>query len=74
LLLRSTELGRVMFTQDIRFKAMAQRWQRDGQTFAGLAFGHQLHTTIGKYVGDLELIAKSTDPDQWLDAIEHLPL
>ncbi|MEE8452665.1 MAG: hypothetical protein V3R99_12145 [Thermoguttaceae bacterium] len=53
---------------------MAEKWQRDGHTFAGLVFGHQLHATIGKYVNDLELIAKSTDPDEWLDAIEHLPL
>ncbi len=53
---------------------MAQRWQRDGRTFAGLVFGHQLHATIGKYVTDLELITKSTDPDDWLDVIEHLPL
>ncbi len=74
LLRRSTKLERVMFTQDIRFKAMAQMWQRDGRTFGGLVFGHQLHATIGKYVTDLELIAKSTDSDEWLDVIEHLPL
>ena len=74
LLQRSTKLERVMFTQNIRFKAMAQMWQRDGRSFAGLVFGHQLHATIGKYVTDLELIAKSTDPDEWLDVIEHLPL
>ncbi len=73
LLRRSTELERVMFTQDIRFKALAQTWQRDKRAFAGLVFGHQLHATIGKYVTDLELIAKSTNPDDWLDAIEHLP-
>ncbi len=29
--------------------------------------------TIGKYVSDLELIAKSTDRGEWLNAIEHLP-
>jgi len=74
LLLRSMALGRVLFTQDIRFKAMAQQWQREGRTFGGLIFGHQLHATIGKYVADLELIAKSTEPDEWLNVVEHIPL
>ena len=40
LLLRSTELGRVIFTQDIRFKALAESWQRQGKTFSGLMFGN----------------------------------
>jgi hypothetical protein len=31
-------LGRVLFTQDIRFKAMAEDWQRRGKPFAGLIF------------------------------------
>ena len=73
LLERSTELQRVLFTQDIRFKAMAEQWQRDCRTFAGLLFGHQLHGTIGKYVADLELIAKSSDRDDMINSIEHLP-
>lgn len=37
---RSTELNRILFTQDIRFKARAQEWQRIGRTFSGLLFGH----------------------------------
>lgn len=73
LLERSRELGRVIFTQDIRFKAMAEAWQRDGRSFGGLISGHQLHGTIGKYVADLELIAKSTACAEWLNAVEHLP-
>lgn len=73
LLERASDLKRVIFTQDIRFKAMAESWQRDGRQFSGLIFGHQLHGTIGKYVADLELIAKSSDRDEWLNSIEHLP-
>jgi Domain of unknown function (DUF5615) len=42
LLERSTELGRVVFTQDIRFRALAENWQREGKPFGGLIFGHQL--------------------------------
>ena len=69
LLERASELERVIFTQDIRFKAMAESWQREGRQFGGLIFGHQLHGTIGKYVTDLELIAKSTDRDEWLNSM-----
>jgi hypothetical protein len=66
-------LGRVLFTQDIRFKALAEDWQRQGRPFAGLVFGHQLGGTIGQFVKDLELLAGASEPDEWLNAIEHLP-
>ena len=69
LLARSTTLGRVLFTQDIRFKALAEDWQRKGKPFAGLLFGHQLHGSIGQYVRDLELIAQD-----WIGKVEKLPL
>lgn len=73
LLERATELGRVVFTQDIRFKALAETWQRDGKRFAGLIFGHQLHGTIGQFVKDLEMLAGATEPNEWVGTIEHLP-
>ena len=47
LLLRVTELERVLFTQDIRFRALAETWQIEGKRFSGLIFGHQLGGTIG---------------------------
>ena len=31
--------GRVMVTQDIRFRVMAEDWQRQGRRFAGLSYG-----------------------------------
>src|ERR1700692_561745 len=62
LLRRTTDLGRLLFTQDARFKALAEDWQRVGKTFAGLLFGNQSGVTVGIYVKDLELIAKATDP------------
>jgi hypothetical protein len=74
LLARSTALGRLLFTQDIRFKALAEDWQRAGRNFAGLVFGHQLHGSIGQYVRDLELIAKITGPGDWIGQVEQLPL
>lgn len=74
LLARSSALGRVLFTQDIRLKARAEEWQREARPFAGLVFGHQLHGSIGQYVRDLELIAKATEPDEWVNRVEILPL
>jgi hypothetical protein len=73
LLERSTALGRILFTQDIRFRAMAEAWQRQGKPFAGLIFGHQLGGTIGQFVKDLELIAQASDPEDWQNMIEYIP-
>lgn len=73
LLQRATELGRLLFTQDARFKALAEEWQRTGKQFNGLLFGNQLGVTVGAYVKDLELIAKATEPAEWLNVVQHLP-
>jgi len=73
LLARASALGRVVFTQDIRFQALAQDWQRQGLSFSGLLFGHQLQGTIGQYVRDLELIAQASEPDEWAGVVERLP-
>jgi hypothetical protein len=73
LLERTTALNRVLFTQDIRFRARAEDWQRQGKPFAGLIFGHQLGGTIGAFVKDLELIAKASDPEDWVNRIEYVP-
>jgi Domain of unknown function (DUF5615) len=73
LLDRSTAVGRVLFTQDIRFRALAQNWQREGKPFGGLIFGHQLGGTIGQFVKDLEFIAQASDPEDWQNMVEYIP-
>jgi hypothetical protein len=73
LLDRVGQLGRVLFTQDIRFKAMAENWQRQGRPFGGLVFGHQMGGTIGQYVNDLELIAQASEPGEWQNVVEYIP-
>lgn len=72
-LLRVTQLQRVLFTQDIRFRVLAQKWQLEGKEFSGLIFGHQLGGTIGQFVKDLELIVKASEPDEWLNSVEYIP-
>src|SRR5438067_4746330 len=66
---RSTALGRLIFTQDIRFKARAEDWQRNGRRFCGLTFGHQLGGTIGEYVNDLQLTAIASDIEDWENVV-----
>jgi hypothetical protein len=73
LLERARLLGRVTFTQDIRFKAEAEDWQRQGRPFAGLIFAHQLHVTIGQCVRDLELIALASEPPDWQNVVDRIP-
>ena len=73
LLERATQLKRVLFTQDIRFRVLAETWQAEEKQFSGLIFGHQLGGTIGQFVKDLELIAKASEPDEWINKVEYIP-
>lgn len=74
LLARATELGRVVFTQDRDFLAIANQWQHHGRQFAGVVYGHQLRVSIGQCVIDLELIAKCYEPLDMSNHVEFLPL
>ena len=67
-------LGRLLVTFDVRFKALAEDWQRSGRQFGGLVYAHPLRVSIGQLVQDLELIAKATERSEWLGVVEHLPL
>ena len=74
LLEAASVLRRVVFTHDHRFRAMAQQWQREGRFFAGLAFGPAEGASIGRYVRDLQIIAKASEPEEWRNRIMFLPL
>ncbi|MDX2271592.1 MAG: DUF5615 family PIN-like protein [Cyanobacteriota bacterium] len=73
LLERAKQLNRLLFTQDIRFRALAEEWQQEGKPFSGLIFGHQLGGTIGQFVMDLELIAQVSDLKEWENVVEYIP-
>jgi uncharacterized protein DUF5615 len=73
LLDRALTLGRVIFTEDQDFLAIAQSRQMTGQEFAGVAYSHPLAISIGKAVRDLELLAKVFDPDDMHNRVEYLP-
>lgn len=50
LLERATALQRVLFTQDLLFKRLAEDWLRAGRNFSGLVYAHQMRAAIGQLV------------------------
>ncbi|MBI3698466.1 MAG: DUF5615 family PIN-like protein [Acidobacteria bacterium] len=74
LLDRATEMERVLFSQDDDLLREATRRQRRGEHFSGVLYAHQLSITIGHCLEDLELIARASDPIEWINRVEYLPL
>jgi predicted nuclease of predicted toxin-antitoxin system len=74
LLDRATELNRILFSQDDDLLREANNRQQTGEQFAGVIYAHQLNITVGKCIDDLELIAKATKPEEWLNNTVYLPL
>jgi hypothetical protein len=74
LLLRATELGRVLVTQDDDLLAIAQELRIRRRPFNGVIYAHQLMVGIGVMVRDLELIAKCGLPEDHLNRVVYLPL
>ena len=74
LLNRSTELGRVLFTHDDDLIAEATKRQQNGIPFSGVIYVHQMETTIGACINDLELISNAGKPEDLLNRVQFLPL
>lgn len=74
LLDRAGELRRVLFTQDDDLVAEAVRRQRDAVPFSGVVYAHQLRSSIGRCIQDLELIARVAETEDMANRIEFLPL
>ncbi len=74
LLDRATELGRPLFSMDTDLLQEAVRRQRAGIDFAGVVYAHQRRCSIGRCIEDLELIAKTMDPEELRGIVEYLPL
>ncbi len=74
LLDRATDLGRVLFSQDDDLLREAKRRQQSGELFSGVIYAHQLNITVGQCIADLELIAKASEPDEWINCTAYLPL
>ncbi len=74
LLDRATELGRALFSQDDDLLREANKRLKNAEAFAGVFYAHQLEISVGQCIRDLELIAKATEPDEWLNNTLYLPL
>ncbi len=74
LLDRASALGRVLFTRDDDLLAEATRRQREGVSFGGVIYAHQLRVSIGAGIRDLEIIATAGESDDLLNRVLFLPL
>ena len=74
LLQRATDLGRVVFTQDRDFLALAAAWQHTRREFTGMVYAHQMRITIGAAIQALVLIASLMHPDDMRNRVEFVPL
>jgi len=74
LLDRATELGRVLFTHDDDLLAEATKRQQEDIPFGGVIYVHQMETTIGACISNLELISNAGEPEDLLNRVEFLPL
>jgi hypothetical protein len=70
---RARILGRVVYTQDDDFLAIAHEWLLSSREFAGVVYAAQLGITIGQAVRDLELIAGAFEPQEIANRIEFIP-
>jgi predicted nuclease of predicted toxin-antitoxin system len=73
LLDRATELNRPLYTQDDDLLAEARRRQTAGEVFSGVIYSHQLRSPIGRCVDDLELVAKTFEPEDLKNRVEFIP-
>jgi hypothetical protein len=71
---RSTQLGRVLFSQDEDLLSEAVGRQRRSESFTGVIYAHQLEVPIGRCIEDLELIAGASEPVEFADQVRYLPL
>jgi uncharacterized protein DUF5615 len=74
LLDRATALGRALVTHDRHFLVEAQRRQVAGEDFGGLVFARHRTMSHAEYIGDLELIAKTTGTGEMTNRVVYLPI
>lgn len=74
LIIRASELNRVVFTHDHHFFEKTAILQKEGVHFMGVVYAHHLQVSIGMCVTELEIIAKQGEPDEFANLIHVLPL
>jgi hypothetical protein len=74
LLVRATELARLLVTHDKGFLGMAARWQQAGREFAGIVFASQELFDTRRAIEYLELIAHAMSAEEMRNQVEYIPL
>ncbi len=74
LLDRSTELRYGLFTRDDDLLVEAHKRLREGISFSGVIYAHQLKVSIGRCIQDLDLLAKVGEPGDLDNEVIFLPL
>lgn len=74
LLMRATQLQRVLFSQDDDLLRLAAEWQRLGRPFSGVVYAHQLSAGIGTLIRDLQLLLECCSPEELANRVVYLPL
>ncbi len=74
LLIRATELGRVLVTLDKGFLVRAAKWQIDGREFTGIVFAVQRSMLVGVAIEYLEILARVLEPHEIRNRVEHIPV
>lgn len=70
----ATKLGRVIFSQDEDFPNEGFRRQAEDIYFAGIIYARQTRISIGDCIRDLELIAKTCNPEDFVNCVQYIPL
>ena len=73
LLLRANELNRIVFTQDVDFIVLVDECVAEEKPFSGVVFSHQLKTTIGQAINDLEIVCGVLSPAEAANQLIRLP-
>jgi hypothetical protein len=73
LLDRATSLQRALVSFDDDLLTEATHRQLNGIPFAGVIYIHQLRAIIGTCIEDLEIIAKTGEPEDLINRVEFLP-
>jgi len=74
LLVRATELGRVLFTHDDDFLVIGAEWLRAGREFAGLVCVHQDRLSYRVRIDDLTRLSREYTPVEMRNRLVYLPL
>ena len=73
LLVRATELRRVLVTHDNDFHVIARNWWDAGREFAGIVFAIQERVDPGQAIEYLEIFAHVLTAEEMRNRLEYLP-